>query len=143
MMNEEINQKILNELREQTKYYKRSILYTLIIVSFFLALIILTIYLTPYIQKQFKDKSEQAVPSWTEVNRAYDAGHLDTALDMAKQLSAKNPHDWYGYSYLGNLYNSIGDIKNAEKNLAKAYSLFPTKENQERLEAIKKVLTQK
>jgi tetratricopeptide (TPR) repeat protein len=142
-MNEEINQKILDELREQTKYYKRSVVYTLIIVCFFLALIILTIYLTPYIQKQFKDKSEQLPPNWTEVSRAYDAGDLETALNIAKQLSAKNPHDWYAYSYLGNLYNSMGDIKNAEKNFAKAYSLFPTKENKERLEAIKSILNQK
>jgi tetratricopeptide (TPR) repeat protein len=139
-MNEEINQKILDELRKQTQYYKRSVVYTLIILFVFVGL---TIFLTPYIQKQFKEKSEQAVLSWTEINRAYDAGHLDTALDMAKQLSAQNPHDWYGYSYLGNLYNSMGDIKNAEKNLAKAFSLFPTKENKERLEAIKKVVNQK
>jgi tetratricopeptide (TPR) repeat protein len=142
-MNEEINQKILNELREQTKYNKRSLVYTLIIVSFFLSLIILTIYLTPYLQKQSQDKSEQLAPNWTEVSRAYDAGNLETALNIAKQLSAKNPHDWYAYSYLGNLYNSMGDIKNAEKNFAKAYSLFPTKENKERLEAIKSILNQK
>jgi tetratricopeptide (TPR) repeat protein len=139
-MNEEINQKILDELRKQTQYFKRSVVYTLIIVLLFIGL---SIFLTPYIQKQFKDKSEQTAPSWTEVSRAYDAGDLDAALNIAKQLSAKSPHDWYGYSYLGNLYNSMGDIKNAEKNFAKAYSLFPTKENEERLEAIKKVLNQK
>lgn len=139
-MNEEINQKILNELRKQTQYSRRSLIYTSIIIFFFIGL---TIFLTPYIQKQSKEKSEQPAPSWTEVNRAYDAGHLDAALNIAKQLSAKNPHDWYAYSYLGNLYNSMGDIENAEKNLAKAYSLSPTKENKERLEAIKKVLNKK
>lgn len=139
-MNEEINQKILDELRKQTQYSKRSVVYTLIIIFFFIGL---TILLTPYIQKQFKDKSEQTGPNWTEVSRAYNAGDLDTALNIAKQLSTKNPHDWYAYSYLGNLYNSMGDIKSAEKNFAKAYSLFPTKENKERLEAIKKVLNQK
>ena len=88
-------------------------------------------------------QDEQLPPNWTEVSRAYDAGDLETALNIAKQLSAKNPHDWYAYSYLGNLYNSMSDIKSAEKNFAKAYSLFPTKENKERLEAIKKVVDQK
>ena len=139
-MNEEINQKILDELRKQTQYYRRSLIYTLIIIFFFIGL---TIFLTPYIQRQFKEKSDQTSPSWTEVNRAYDAGHLDAALNMAKQLLAKNPHDWYAYSYLGSLYISMGDIENAERNLAKAYSLFPTKENKERLEAIKKVLNKR
>jgi len=139
-MNEEASQKIVDEIRKQTQYYKKSLVYVLIIVFF---LVGLSIILTPYMQKHFKEKSEQPAPSWTEVNRVYYEGRLDQALNMAKQLSAKNPHDWYGYSYIGGLYNSMGDIKNAEMNFAKAYSLFPTKENRETLEAIRKVVNRK
>ncbi len=136
-MNDQINQEILNELKSQTILTKKINTFVPILVVIFL--VALTV-LTPYIANKFKAQPQQCPQSWSQVRNANDTGDIDTALRIAKALTEKNPNDWYGYSYLGIIYNSMGDNKNAEINFSKAYELFPTKDNKENLAAIRSVL---
>jgi len=136
-MNDQINQEILNELKSQTILTKKMNTFVPIVVV--MVLVACTL-LTPYIINKFKSQTPQSPQSWSQVRNASDTGDIDTALRIAKALTEKNPNDWYGYSYLGVIYNSMGDNKNAEINFSKAYELFPTKDNKANLEAIRSVL---
>ena len=136
-MNEQINQQILDELQRQTQLVKTSSIITPII---FLNFIVVAILFTPYIASKYRDTPRQTPPSWGDVNSFFDSCNYQEALRIAQKLTKKSPEYWYGYSYIGSIYNALGDHKNAETNFAKAYELFPTKENKENLEAIRSVM---
>lgn len=137
-MNDQINQQILDELRRQTKLGKSSTIITSVV---FIIILIVAVLITPYIASKFKNiPQQQSPPSWGEVNSLFDSCNYQEALRIAKTLTNKSPNYWYGYSYIGSIYNAMGDHKNAEINFAKAYELFPTKENKEKLHAITTVM---
>ena len=136
-MNNQLDQQILDELRKQTKYVKKTNIVILIVVVILISLITV---LTPYLQKKFHSTSQQPQISWGQVGSAFDTCDYEEALRVAKLLTEKSTKHWYGYSYLGSIYNAMGDLKNAEANYAIAYELFPTKENKEQLDAIRSVL---
>lgn len=136
-MNDQINQEILNELKRQTILTKKMNTVVPIVVVIFLVACTL---LTPYIINKFRAQPQQYPQSWSQVRNATDTGDIDTALRIAKALTEKNPNDWYGYSYLGIIYNSMGDNINAEICFSKAYELYPTEDNKKNIEAIREVL---
>ena len=137
-MNDQINQQILDELRRQTKLVKSSSIITSLVI---LVVFIVVILITPYMASKYKNTpQQQSPPSWGEVNSFFDSCNYQEALRIAKTLKEKSPNYWYGYSYVGSIYNAMGDHKNAEINFAKAYELFPTKDNKEKLDAMKTVI---
>ncbi len=137
-MNEQINQQILDELRRQTQLVKTS---SIIVPVIFLIFIVVAILFTPHIANKYRQTPQKTPRSWGEVSSLFDSCNYQEALRIAKALTEKSPEYWYGYSYIGSIYNALGDHKNAEANFAKAYELFPTKENKEKLEAIRTVMT--
>ena len=78
--------------------------------------------------------------SWSSVRTAWDNLQYDKAADIAQRLTEKNPNDYYGYEYLGGIALERGRLKDAEGYFARAHELFPTDQNRQRLEAVKKRL---
>src|SRR5207248_3015158 len=62
----------------------------------------------------------------------------DTVADILDEL--KNPRYYYGYSYLGYIALERNHLKEAEGYFARAYELFPSSENEQRLQAVRKRL---
>jgi tetratricopeptide (TPR) repeat protein len=137
-MSDQISQEILDELRKQTRLYKSTTIITPIIVFIIMGSIFFS---GRYMLKKEQPSLQQTQPSWSQARSSFDNCDYEDALRIAKILTEKSPKYWYGYSYLGGMYTAIGDFKNAENNFAKAYELFPTKENKENLEAVRTVLS--
>jgi Tfp pilus assembly protein PilF len=144
-MSEEIQQQILDELRNQTaigKKYRRDGRIFLIV---FLILFIGVVAATPFMHRLLSSASasSQRVDSWTLARDLIYQGEDSKAEAMLQKLLKRSPDFYYGYSLLGFLYQVHGDAKKAEVNYAKAYDLFPTEENQKTLDAIRMVLDRK
>jgi predicted negative regulator of RcsB-dependent stress response len=137
-MDDQIGKEILEELRKQTQYVKKTNtnnLYTSIIVLIIIGGIF---FAGQYFSKKHSaELNKERSPSWSEVRDSLDKCDYAKALDSAKFLTERSPKHWYGYSYLGSIYTALGDTKNAELNYLKAYELFPTKDNKENLDAIR------
>ena len=138
-MDEQINKEILEELRKQTQYTKRANIYGPIIALIVVGIIFIGGHYFPR-NKQLAEPCKES-HSWSDVSSSIDKCDYQKALSIAKILTEKTPNAYYGYAYLGNIYNALGDQKNAEINYAKAYELFPIKENKENLDAVRKILS--
>ena len=78
--------------------------------------------------------------SWNSVRTALDNLQYDKATDIAQRLTEKTPNYYYGYAYLGYIAVERNHLKDAEGYFKRAYELFPTNENEQRLEAVRKRL---
>jgi cytochrome c-type biogenesis protein CcmH/NrfG len=75
---------------------------------------------------------------WDAVNAACSRLDFPQALSLAKAVVAYDTNDYYGYSYLGNIYLAMGDLTNAEAAYLRAYDLFPHEQNEKNLTAVRK-----
>src|SRR5436305_347953 len=64
----------------------------------------------------------------------------ENANEIAQHLTDKNPTYYYGYSYLGYIALERNHLKEAEGYFARAYELFPTSDNEQKLQAVRKRL---
>jgi len=144
-MTEDLQQKILDELRNQTAISKKFNKINAVIICIFLAVIVIIMTLTPFIQRLSHSPStySQRADSWQEVRNFLDQGEHRKAEEMTERLIKKYPDYWYGYASLGTLHLELGNLKEAETNYAKAYNLLPIEDNKKMLYAIRKVLKQK
>jgi tetratricopeptide (TPR) repeat protein len=120
---EDVNQQILSELgkvRRANQWIALGVIGTLII----------TIYL-------LSELPRRVTSPWTEVNHAMRRYDYDTALNLAKALTAQYPKDYYGHEYLGNIYRDMGDLAHAEEEYLLAYELSPPQLLQEKLKALR------
>jgi len=78
--------------------------------------------------------------TWDSVRRALDHQEYDKATDIAQRLAKKTPDYYYGYAYLGYIALERNRLKEAEDYFARSYELFPTNENEQRLQAVRKRL---
>ena len=79
----------------------------------------------------------QARP-YDEVSEAMDRLDYPKAVLLLRAIIVRQPHDYYGYSQLGNAYLAMGDVTNAETQYLRAYDLFPNEANSRNLTAIRK-----
>jgi cytochrome c-type biogenesis protein CcmH/NrfG len=100
-------------------------------------------------QLQQEDRARRAAGSHTapdvsqprpydEVSDAMDRLDYPKAAHLLRAIIARQPHDYYGYSQLGNAYLAMGDVTNAGTQYLRAYELFPTEANYRNLTAIRK-----
>lgn len=141
-MEEDIQKQILEELRHQTVMFKKATRSSMIAIAFFLVLVVITMVLTPFIQRISRGPSTRTTraDSWHEVRSLWDQGESDEADKMLDRLIKKYPNYWYGYAILGSFHQGLGKFKEAEDAYAKAYDLFPSEENKKTLDAIRIVL---
>ncbi|HEV2045893.1 MAG TPA: DUF2007 domain-containing protein [Chthoniobacterales bacterium] len=78
--------------------------------------------------------------SWNLAHAAMDKFDYDKAADIVQRLIQKNPNYYYGYSFLGHIALARNRLKEAEGYFARSYELFPTDENEQKLQAVRKRL---
>jgi tetratricopeptide (TPR) repeat protein len=141
----DMQQEILDELRNQTAMFRKVNKIAIIVICIFLAVIAITMALTPFIQRlsYSPSTSRQYADSWQEVRNLLDQGEHDKADEMTQRLIKKYPDYWYGYAVLGSLHLELGNLKEAETSYAKAYDLLPIDDNKKMLFAIRTVLKKK
>jgi hypothetical protein len=81
--------------------------------------------------------------AWDEWRRIYDAvdrGEYTTALAVARAMTNRQPTYYYGYSCLGHVLLTMGDVANAEVSYRRACELYPCEENEKELSIVRKRL---
>lgn len=126
-MSDEGDQTLLAEVR-QLQRLGRKIFYLLI---FLLVATLFTISIPTHMPTQ---------SSWSEVRCLIDRQEFKRAFAIAERLVAQAPRYHYGHAVLGQLFLAVNDIKNAEIQYSMAYDLFPSREAEETLQALRKRL---
>ncbi len=85
-------------------------------------------------------RSQRQTETWGSVHTALDNFQYDKAADIAQRLIEKNPNYYYGYAVLGHIALERNRLKEAEGYFARAYELFPTDDNEQKLQAVQKRL---
>ena len=142
-MGEDIQQQILDELRNQTAMFRKVSRLNIVFMCIFVAVVAISMALTPLIHRISRSSSTslQRNDSWHQVRSLCDQGESVKANEMLGRLIKKDPDYWYGYALLGSIYQELGKSKEAEEAYAKAYGLFPSEDNKKILEAIRTVLS--
>ena len=122
-MSEDINQKILVELRKLKRV-------------FYLILVFIIVGSIPAFYAGFTRGYSQA-DSWEPVTTAMRRQDFPAALSMAQRLVRRGPDYYYGHAYLGSIYLAMNDITNAEVQYSQAYRLFPNEESEKDLAAVR------
>ena len=85
-------------------------------------------------------RAQGQTETWGSVHTALDNFQYDKAADIAQRLIEKNPNYYYGYAVLGHIALERNRLKEAEGYFARAYELFPTDDNEQKLQAVQKRL---
>ena len=85
-------------------------------------------------------RAQKQTETWGSVNTALDNFQYDKATDIAQRLIEKNPNYYYGYAVLGHIALERSRLKEAEGYSARAYELFPTDDNEQKVQAVQKRL---
>lgn len=96
--------------------------------------VIVTLIISVYLLSELPSR---VTSPWIEVSRALRRYDYGLALNLAKAITAKNPQDYYGHEYLGNIYRDMGDLEHAEEEYSRAYELSPPQLLQEKLKALR------
>jgi cytochrome c-type biogenesis protein CcmH/NrfG len=79
----------------------------------------------------------RSISPWSDVSQAMRQYDYKRALDLAKQMAAQHPSDYYAHECLGNIYLDMGDLVHAESEYSRAYELSPPQYLQEKLKAVR------
>jgi tetratricopeptide (TPR) repeat protein len=93
-------------------------------------LLVITIYLVSELPRR-------TFSPWSNVYQAMRQYDYKRALELAKQIAAEHPSDYYAHEYLGNIYLEMGDLLHAESEYSRAYELSPPQYLQEKLRAVR------
>jgi tetratricopeptide (TPR) repeat protein len=133
-----INGQILNELRQQTRLYRKSYIPILVILVAFLAFSTIFRHYTNRHTPQ--ESHKESALTWNQVEDLCDKGDYEEAEKKGLIIVQKNIEDYYSHACIARIYLRKGDLPNAAKHAEIAYRLFPNKENEETLQALKKLL---
>ena len=147
-MNEDINQKILSELRSLRRLAQWSVWLSA------LAFVVLAVYFSfarsQLLRSRFArevDASQRAVQptadtgdAWSDIQAALDRGDTQKALFLAKGFVARVPSYHYPHACLTTVYVAMNDFTNAEAACIRAVELYPCEEHEKALAAIRKRL---
>ena len=81
--------------------------------------------------------------TWNDVTAACANFDYEKAAALTLRLIDRNPRDYYGYTHLAYIRLCQDDPANAAAAAARAYELFPSEENRDKLAAIRKLLEEK
>jgi tetratricopeptide (TPR) repeat protein len=121
----------ISDLRKQLRISTRINVFLMVVLC--ILLIFYAMIWTGYFTKANRQ-------SWYDVVYDMDAGSYDKALATALKLLERTRGDWYGHSSVARVYLVKCDYSNAEKHYKIAYNLFPTKENEDNLLAVRKLM---
>jgi tetratricopeptide (TPR) repeat protein len=121
---EDINQQVLSELRGLHHTNQWILLITI-------AVLVTTAYLVIELPRRITSP-------WSAVTQAIRQYDYQKAVNLAKQLIAEHPDDYYGHEYLGNIYLQMGQLNQAELEYSRAYQLAPPEHLKAQLEEVRK-----
>lgn len=93
-----------------------------------------------YFSPSARWQRESHMETWASVHSAVDRHDYDKAFEMAQRLTNKESDYYYGYAYLAHIEMRRNRLKEAERYFQRAYELFPSTEQQQSLEAVRKRL---
>ena len=93
-------------------------------------LLVLTIYLVIELPRRTVDR-------WSSVSQALQQYDYKKALQIAKQITAEHPRDYYAHEYLEYIYLEMDDLAQAESEYSRAYELSPPQSLLEKLQAVR------
>lgn len=127
-MDNDINQKILEELQKLRKTIQWTSAVSLLV------LVGVCVWAIVLVRSR---QASQASP-WTAVTAAMHQYDYPKALKLAQQLAAAHPDDYYSHYYLGWIYVEMGDLAHGEAEYSLAYKLWPSEDMQKKLDAVRK-----
>ena len=127
-MDNEINQQILKEVRSLRKAFQWGTAVSLVVLLLVFGWAVWLIH---------SRRASEASP-WAEVTAAMRRYDYPKALQVAQQLAAAHPDDYYSHYYLGWIYLEMDDLARAEPEYARAYELWPSEDLQKKLAAVRK-----
>ena len=154
---EDINQQILVELRKLRRSSEIGSFFALAALAILVGYIFLR--LRPALQRSRSEQqveqarqqesarlnqpsrtsSSDSQPSpWEEVSRAMNRFDYPKAITLLRDLIARQPTYYYGYSYLGSVYLTMGELTNSEAHHLRAWELLPDEENEKALAVVRK-----
>ncbi len=131
-----VDEQILKELRLQTRLYRKNYIPILIVLLILIAFIAFSAIFKYYTGKNSKEVSL----TWNQVEDLCDKGYYDEAEQKGLIIVEKNDGDYYSHACIARIFLRKGDLPKALKHAETAYRLFPNKDNEETLEALKKLL---
>lgn len=135
-----MNDPILDELKKISSYVDFQKKVTrwsfFVLIGFLLVFVPTVIFFECYFDQKIKETSEPSLSDWFDVSYAARKGNFDKAIEVGNALILKTPDYPEGHFKLAEAYLAKGDTLNAQKHFQTAYTLFPTKEYQESLDAI-------
>jgi cytochrome c-type biogenesis protein CcmH/NrfG len=129
----------LSEILEELKRLGKKVgEHTTVVVIVLIGLTVSTIYQNHFSSARNRDRSHE--DNWRSATNEMDMLEFDKAAAIVQRLIDKNPNYYYGYSFLGYIALQKNELKEAEKQFARAYELFPTSDNEQKLRAVQKRL---
>jgi tetratricopeptide (TPR) repeat protein len=99
------------------------------IIGLLFVLLAITIYLVSELPRR--------TSPWSPVFQMMRQYDHKGALNLAQQISAQQPSDYYAHEVMGNIYFDMGDMEGAELEYSRAYELSPPSYLQAKLKAVR------
>jgi tetratricopeptide (TPR) repeat protein len=127
---------ILDELKKIRSKIENNTAILVLLIAGFVLYAMYQFYSSPTSSRSRQRETE----TWSSVNTALDNFQYDKATDVAQRLTEKNPNYYYGYAVLGHIALERNRLKEAEGYFARAFELFPTDDNEQKIQAVRKRL---
>jgi tetratricopeptide (TPR) repeat protein len=141
MMDADMGQQILDELRNHTRVLKGASRAFAVATAWLGILVVLTmvsLFFGDRISAAFRAR-ETPPDSWREARALMDRGDLQPSREMLGRMIARNPRNFYNHRLLGFVEQQRGNLVESEAAFARAFELFPSEENEKNLAAIRRV----
>jgi cytochrome c-type biogenesis protein CcmH/NrfG len=133
-MNNDVSE-LLQEFKSLRKKIEANATVVLVVIIILAAS---SIYQNHFSSARNRDRRQE--DNWRSASNEMDMLEFDKAAAIVQRLIDKNPNYYYGYSFLGYIALQKNELKEAEKQFARAYQLFPTSDNEQKLQAVQKRL---
>lgn len=141
-MNDDLNREIVTEMRRLRRSNELGMLLAIALLALFIGFSAWRfIQAQPFQRRQAGGRAEaDAREEWRRVYDAVDHGDYANALATARAMTNRQPTFYYGYSCLGYVLLTMGDVTNAEASYRRACDLYPSEENEKELAIVRKRL---
>ena len=102
--------------------------------------LVLAVLASRHIRDSRRAQTIKALPTWEAVCDAKDQGDYPRALELATRRIEGAPNYAYGYAMRGSIYVILRQLQKAEADLAQAYDLWPSEDNQKDLDTIHRLM---
>jgi cytochrome c-type biogenesis protein CcmH/NrfG len=141
-MNEDLSREILVEMRRLRRSNELGMFVALALLGLFIGFAAWRIIRADQVQHKetARPAESSATAEWRRIYDAVDRGEYASALAAARAMTNRQPTYYYGYSCLGHVLLTRGDVTNAEASYRRACELYPSEDNEKELAIVRKRL---